>query len=208
MTDLDRAQVIELLGSIGDDTANAVAAIQRHGLRSLIAGRPISIDDIAQKAGLSTDDVGDGVDGLLAAGRIELDDDTIIGVAGLTSTTTAHALRLPDADMHTWCALDAIGIPIGFGVHAELTTDCPYCSRQLQIRFADDEAHGDDDLVLFCPAGSCKNVRADFCTSTNLFCNRGHLAAWRHRSGRPQGAQLSLGEAVDLGREMWTPHAG
>jgi hypothetical protein len=208
MTDLDRAQIIELLGSIDDDTTSAVEAIQQHGLRSLIAGRPISIDDIAQISGLSSDDLIDGIESLLAAGRIELDDDTIIGVGGLTTTGTVHALRLPDAQIHTWCALDGIGIPIAFGVHAVLTTICPYCSRQLQIRFADDEAHGEDNLVLFCPTGSCKNVRADFCTSTNLFCNRGHLAAWRHNSGRPEGSQLSLGEAVDLGREVWTPHAG
>lgn len=206
MSEPDHSAIVELLASTDTETAEAVAAIQRFGLRSLLGGKCIGIDDIAGQAELSVDEVRAGIDSLIDAGRIETDGDTIIGVGGLTLTPTRHGLELPDAEMHTWCALDAVGIPAAFDLSARATTSCPYCQAKIVVRVAEGRVAGPIGVVLFCPTGPCVDVRADFCATANLFCNPGHLAAWRHRHDEPDGTVFDLDASAALGRQMWAPH--
>lgn len=206
MTEPDHTEIIERLASTDSDTAVAVAAIQRLGLRSLLDGNPVGIDDIAAQTGLSVDEVRAGVDSLMAAGRIEVDGDAILGVGGLTLTPTRHGLELAHVEMHTWCALDAIGIPAAFDLSARVTTSCPYCQAEIVVHLYAGRATGPTGVVLFCPTGPCVDVRADFCASANLFCNPGHLAAWRHTNGEPEGTVFDLDATAALGRQMWAPH--
>lgn len=207
MTEADHIVIIELLSSTDNETAVAVAAIQRLGLRSLLHGQPVGIDDIAEQAELTVDEVRAGVGSLMAAGRIEVDGDAIVGVGGLTLTPTRHGLELADAVMHTWCALDAVGIPAAFDLSARVTTSCLYCQAEIVVHVDAGRASGPDGVVLFCPTGPCVDVRADFCASANLFCNPGHLAAWRHINGQPEGTVFDLDATAALGRQMWAPHS-
>jgi hypothetical protein len=206
MTESDHTELLAQLGNDCDAPAGAVTAIERHGLQSLLLGEPATVTGIADRSGLPVDEIAVGVDGLIRAGRIEIDDDRITGVGGLTLTSTPHTLELPDASMHTWCALDAIGIPVALGLVAEITTICPHCGTELVVSVSNGTAHAPNDVVLFCPTGPCSHVRADFCAAANLFCDSDHLASWKATNADTAGDELDLEQTAELGRAIWGSH--
>ncbi len=202
----DHSQLVAMLAECGGAPAGAVAAVQRFGLAALAEGSSATVADIAAQAGLSVDEIREGIDGLVRAGRIELDGDSVIGVAGLTLTPTAHQLELPAVSRYTWCALDAVGIPVALEFDASVTTSCAHCGTELAVAVGSGTVTADNPVMLFCPTGGCDNVRADFCAAANLFCGPGHLSAWRETNPESEGAELDLEATVELGRAMWAPH--
>ena len=206
MAEFDRDRVVALLDTSCDAAPLAVDAIQKLGLASLLTGRPATLDEIKLRSGLERAEVDAGVSGLTAAGRIEIDDDRVVGVGGLTITSSVHTLALPDATLHTWCALDVIGIPVALGIDADASTSCPQCDEPLRVEIRGGVPVPDDNVRLFCPTAPCSDVRADFCSAANLFCNEDHLAAWIADHGETQGETLDLVETADLGRAMWNSH--
>jgi alkylmercury lyase len=69
--------------------------------------------------------------GLARAGLVEQDPTgAITGAHGLTLAPTRHHLVLAGVDLHTWCALDAIGIPAAVDTDAEIATRCGWCDGQ------------------------------------------------------------------------------
>lgn len=201
----DQSQLVAMLSQTGDAPPRAVTAVQQYGLEALVRGSVATVADIAVRARLTVDEVGRGIDGLVRAGRIELDGDSVIGVAGLTETPTIHHVELPDASRHTWCALDAIGIPAALGLDAAIITTCRHCGTELSVTVRDGGARAEQPVRLFCPTGACDNVRTDFCAAANLFCGQGHLSSWRADNPGAQGVELDLDETVELGHAIWSP---
>jgi len=207
MSEFDQDQVVALLGATNDAPPDAVDAIQRIGLRCLLDGAPVAAAGISDESGIPLDEIEAALVGLDRAGRLEMDGHAIVGVGGLTLSTTIHSLRLADSSFHTWCALDAIGIPVALGLDASMSTTCPQCSAQLSVEVQDGEATTQGEPILLCPTGPCDDVRADFCSSANLFCSVDHIQAWQ--SGHPDvaGESLDLASTANLGRAMWGHYA-
>ena len=80
MAESDLTDITNILDTTHDETAAAIAAIQRHGLRSLLTGTPTTITDIADQSGLTIEEITSGADRLISIGRIELDEDIISAV--------------------------------------------------------------------------------------------------------------------------------
>jgi hypothetical protein len=203
MSEFDQDQLVELLSDCQQAPPGSAEAIQQHGLLALVSGRAATVAEISRESGLTADDIRAGIDGLRRAGRIETSGEEVTGVGGLTLTATTHALELPAAALHTWCALDAVGIPVALGLDAQVSTTCPHCAATLSISVKDDSPIGDRSLRLFCPTGSCENLRAEFCSAANLFCSSAHLAAWRTENPAVDGHELELAAMAELGRAMW-----
>ena len=202
MSEFDSDGVVRHLSDGGGASLNSVEAIQRFGLSSLVGGEAATVAQISEWSGLTTDEVRSGIEGLRRAGRIETTDDLVVGVGGITLNQSVHALRLPEASVHTWCALDAIGIPVALGLDAEIHTTCPQCGDRLHVTVAD-EAVDDKPYRLLCPTGQCDDVRAEFCSAANLFCSIDHLRAWTADNPGVEGNELDLRASAELGRAMW-----
>jgi alkylmercury lyase-like protein len=202
----DRARLVALLDTSCDAPPDAVDALQRHGLTALLTARPATLAEISEQTGINIDELRLGVVGLTEAGRIEFDGSRIVGIVGLTLRTTAHRVVLPDATMHTWCALDAIGIPAALALDADVSTTCPHCDASLRVEIRDGEPSPNPGVRLFCPTAPCSDVRADFCTAANLFCSPDHLQAWTIAHSKIDGDELDLTETAALGRAMWDRH--
>ncbi len=202
MSDFDQRTVVAMLGAAQSAPA-AVDAIQKHGLASLLDGTPLTVAEIASLSGLSGSDIAAGIQALVDAGRVDLDGDRIVGVGGLTLISTAHSLQLPNAEMHTWCALDAVGIPVALGLKATVETRCPQCDDHITVQVNEGTAAAAGPITLFCPTGQCDNVRADFCSAANLFCSPTHLRQWRADNPSAMGENLDLLATADLGQAMW-----
>ena len=206
MDDFDQHGLVAMLADAADAPKLAVEAVRYHGMASLLGGTPETVSAIASSSGLPRGDIERGIEALTDAGRIELDGDLVVGVGGLTLTTTAHSLRLPNAEMHTWCALDAIGIPAALELTATVETHCPGCGERITVEVADGAASAAGPVTLFCPTGPCRNVCADFCSAANLFCSPVHLDDWRADHPAAMGEELDLPATAELGHTMWGRH--
>lgn len=148
-----------------------------------------------------TDDAA-AVEALVAAGRLEVDEDgVLVGVHGLVARSTVHRIEHGDGVAHTWCALDAIGIPAALAIDAVAVTGCPACGATLRVVVRHGVPEDDGRLRLWLPGGECTHLVKDFCGHANLYCDAGHLAA-AVPAGMP-GAAVTVSEAAALGRATW-----
>jgi hypothetical protein len=139
---------------------------------------------------------------LSAAGRLELDDhDILVGVHGLTARTTTHRIEHAGGTVHTWCALDAIGIPAALGLDAAAVTACAWCGVELRVVLWAGDPSADPDVRLWLPTGPCSHLVEDFCRHTNLYCNPAHRASVVPPD--QPGQAIDVAEAAAIGRTTW-----
>lgn len=165
------------------------------GFHALWQGEPVHIST------LDPDDA--DADALARQGRLELDPDgVVIGVHGLVARETPHRIEHAHGTVHTWCALDAIGIPAAMAIDATAVTSCPTCSTELRVTLRAGQPADDPDLVLWLPTGPCTHLVQDFCRKANLYCNQDHLAAGvrSELAGQP----ITITEAARIGRSAWS----
>ena len=142
------------------------------------------------------------VDALQRRGLIVTDPDgRITGIHGLSTTSTAHRISHPGADIYTWCAFDAIGIPAALRLDAHTHTTCPTCGQHLEVTFTGGQPTASADLRLWLPTTQCDNVLDDLCAHANLYCNHQHLTTTVPTDAN--GATLTVPAAADLGRTTW-----
>lgn len=185
------------------DFDRAVTAFQRHAFAALLAGEAPSVAAVAEAASRDTAGVADAVSWLQAHGRLERDGAMLIGAHGLTRRPTAHALVIGEQHLHTWCAYDAVAIPVALGMSARAATSCPTCGRELVVDIVDGRLPDDSASVLWMPRGPCENVMRDFCVHANLFCGPEHLDTWRHAAGDPAGEVVTFAGVPALARSGW-----
>jgi hypothetical protein len=203
LSDFDEGTVLAMLGA-GSASRAAVESIQYHGLASLLNGTAQTLSEIASLSGLPLTDIDHGVQALIGAGRIDLDGDRVTGVGGLTLTATAHSLSLPNAEMHTWCGLDAVGIPAALGLTATVQTRCPQCGNRITVDVDEGSATAAGPVTLFCPTAPVyENVRAEFCAAANLFCSPTHVTLWGQDNPSASGEDLDLAATTKLGQAIW-----
>jgi len=66
------------------------------------------------------------------AGRLVVDDaGLLVGLHGLVARTTRHRIDHAAGAVHTWCALDVMGIPSALAIDATAVTSCPIPSSEL-----------------------------------------------------------------------------
>ncbi len=183
----------------------AVTAFQRHAFAALLTGEAPRVSDVAEAASRDTVGVANAVAWLQAHGRLERDGDLLIGAHGLTRRPTAHTLAIGEQRLHTWCAYDAVAIPVALGETARATTTCPTCDRELVLDITDGHLPDTDGPgpVPWMPLGPCENVMDDFCVHSNLFCGPEHLDTWRHAAGDPPGEIVTLAKVPALARLAW-----
>jgi len=143
------------------------------------------------------------VEALVEAGRLELDHDhRLVGVHGLVARRSAHRVEHAGGVVHTWCALDAIGIPAALGIDARALTSCPTCGATLAVELDDGVPVPacPSDYRLWLPTGPCAHMVEDFCRHANLYCSDEHLAEGRWLG---QGGAVTVAEAAAMGREAW-----
>lgn len=146
------------------------------------------------------------VTALSGAGRLEVDrDGRLVGIHGLVMRPTRHRIDHAGGTVHTWCALDAIGIPAALGIDATAVTSCPACGAQLRVVVTGGVPATGGELRLRIPTGACDHLVEDFCPHANLFCDDAHLRSyWSPGPGRA----VTVAEAAAMGRAMWHDVAG
>jgi Alkylmercury lyase len=141
-------------------------------------------------------------DALAAAGRVEVDEDgVLVAVHGLVARPTTHRIEHADGIISTWCAFDAVGIPVALGIDASAVTTCPHCGTALRVPVRAGEPDAGDELRLWMPAGPCTHLVDDFCRHANLYCNGDHLASVVSKGSA--GRAIDVRTAGAIGRATW-----
>jgi Alkylmercury lyase len=185
---------------------DAIRAVRREAFRGLLEGHAPAAHEIATTSALSKERTETAIAELRAAGALEVDPDGhVVGAHGLTQRTTEHIIITAKRVWHTWCALDAIGIPVALDLAAEVRTRCPTCEATIVLVVRDRVPVATEGTpVLWHPGGPCTHVMDDFCATANLFCNAEHLEHWHARAGQPTGQALTISEAADVGLRIWS----
>lgn len=182
----------------------AAAPVGREAFRLLREGRPAEPASIAERTRLTEQQVATTLDRLVERGGARLDDrGRVVAVGGLSLEPTRHRLTLSGVPFHTWCAIDAVGIPAATGEDAVAQTTCPHCGTSIEIVIERGRPQMDQRFVAWLPHREFSSVADDMCPEMNLFCGRRHLDAWRAATGHPAGEALSVEEVARLGREWW-----
>lgn len=185
------------------DLDRAITAFRRHAFAALLAGEVPQVADVAEAASREAAGAARAVSWLQAHGQLERDGDLLVGAHGLTRRPTVHELVIGEKRLHSWCAYDAVAIPVALGVTARAATTCPTCGQELAVDITDGQLPDDALPVLWMPLGPCENVMEDFCVHANLFCGPDHLDAWRHAAGDPLGEVVVLARVPALARSAW-----
>jgi alkylmercury lyase len=142
------------------------------------------------------------VEALVQGGRLELDDHgVVVGAHGLTARPTAHRIEHAGGVVHTWCALDAIGIPAALALDAAAVTTCPACGAVLRVSLLAGVPADDGEMRLWLPGGECTHLVEDFCRHANLYCTAEHAAS-KVATGTP-GWAVTVTDAAAIGRADW-----
>ncbi|MGQ0803043.1 MAG: organomercurial lyase [Actinomycetota bacterium] len=190
-------------GCPSNDLDRAVAAFRRQAFAALLIGARPRIADIVETASQDGLDVAPAVAWLEAHGQLERDGELLVGAHGLTRRATPHLLTIGGRTLHTWCAYDAIAIPVVLQATARAETSCPTCQRLLVVDIDAGHLPVTPGPVLWTPTGPCERVIDDFCAHANLFCTSGHLDTWRHGAGNPSGQPTTLSEVPALAKVSW-----
>ncbi len=171
----------------------------------LSSHQPVPIAGIVAHTGGTREWVDAAIRSFQDDGAIDIDiEGRVEGVAGLSVRPSIHDLRIGDDLWHTWCALDASGIPVALDTDAEVVTTCPTCARRLSVSVRGGHVAGiDGPDALWLPSAQCgPHLIDDFCSAASLFCGHDHLTQWAKEVGAC-GAPANLGEVEEIGRVMW-----
>jgi hypothetical protein len=189
-------------GAVSLDGHDAAAAARRLGVLGFVA---LWRGDRPAVASLSDDPA--VVEAQVRAGRLEVDDSgVLVGVHGLVARTTRHRIEHASGVVHTWCALDAIGIPAALAIDATAVTSCRTCDSELRVVLRGSEpVDTAGPLRLWLPEGPCDHLVADFCNHANLYCSSGHLTATVPRGST--GRMMTVADTAAIGRQTWADAA-
>lgn len=138
---------------------------------------------------------------LRAEGGIEFAADRIVAAAGVTLRRTDHTFSHQGRSIHTWCALDALGLPLALGLRSTARTRCPYCRAGLELKVEDGQMVAADE-ALWLPTSPALG-RREFCAYASLFCRLDHLEQWWHAAGRPAGMPVGTDALPAVARAVF-----
>ena len=179
-------------------------------IRLLAEGEPVSPARIAEVSGVPLDQAEAALRGV---GDIEWTADGRIEGFGLTRRPTPHRMRIGDADLYTWCAMDTL--IFAALLERPVQIESPDGATGAPLRLETDgrrviAADRPSIVVSWFFDPDATGLRASICQFGHFFASRESAAAWAEKY--PQGGVLTLDEAMDASRslvaEMFGPKDG
>ena len=198
VTDLDR---------LADDLTGALSGLgvpeQRLAValdRLLAEGEPVSTERLGAAVGLE----GDRASELLRAWPNVFYDDPghVVAFGGLALSKMPHRFLLDGRTLYTWCAWDALFVPIVLGRDAHVESATPGTGEPVRLTVTPSgvrEAAPEGAVLSFVrPPKFDSDVIRNFCHHVHFFASREAGEGWASR--REDAFFLSLEEGFELGR--------
>lgn len=181
------------------------AALHIPLLRLLLAGDPVTLDQLAEASGGSIDDVRHS---LAAVPDTEYDDQGRIIGQGLTLRPTPHRFIVAGEELYTWCALDTLIYPALLERAAQVESASPVSGEA--IRATVDPAAGvtyvepPTAVVSLVSPGQDSSIRTSFCNQVHYFTSIQDAQPWleQHPDAEvvPVADAHRIGAAISTGR--------
>lgn len=171
-------------------------------LRLLAAGRPVTVDDLAEATGHSQAEVRDGLEAL---SDTEYDDhDRVVG-HGLTLRETPHRFTVDGQQLYTWCALDTLIFPTVLDRAATVVSPTPGSGELVSLTVHPHAGVTALDpttavVSVLVPTDTRAGVRAAFCNQVHFFATPAAAHDWL--TEHPGGVVLAVTAAFELGRRL------
>src|SRR5215475_10418694 len=126
MNSLALSETIAALEATGlpDQFTPEVSRLVIHLLRQIAQGQPVRMGQVQQLAS-SLDVSNDAADRVIQQMCERNQQGSVVGLLGLSQNDYAHTFQLNRQRLSTWCALDALFLPILLDQTAEVTVRCP-----------------------------------------------------------------------------------
>ena len=179
------------------------------------SGRPPHLHEIREATGLPPENLRTLVAGLQAHDLLgtNASADVILYAYPFTGERTEHRVQLGGRELYAVCAIDALGIAGMFRTDVFIESSCRACGSGIEIVTAQNgkvlsHVRPVNAVVWYdlaysgCAAASC-------CRSIAFFCSEADLLGWLcAQSPQPQGYQLTVDEALEVGRALFEPVLG
>ena len=179
-------------------------------VRVLAKGRPVTTNqviDIVADLGIDPD----ASEQFLQTVAERDDDDNIVGALGLSLKQHPHRFIVGGTQMMAWCAQDTLFLPVMLQQTATVETESPVSKEKIRITVGPEgvkevsPAGAVMSTVIFDPDSTDLNTPTDiqmnFCRNIHFFASGEEVERWA--AGRSDIETLSLGEAFELGNQMW-----
>lgn len=155
------------------ETAPVMVAL----FRQLAQGAPVAHSELAHSTGLALAEI----DGALAKVPVlEYVDGRIVGAA-LTLRETPYAFEVEGRPLYTWCALDALFLPVILGRRCRVSSSCPATDQPVRFYVSADgilEAAPATAALSAPLAASPDDLRASFCRHARFFTSPATAERW------------------------------
>ncbi|WP_307857304.1 organomercurial lyase MerB [Mycobacterium sp. SM1] len=185
--------------------SESLAAIAGRGLwrpllRLLTRGQPVTVEQLAQAAGCTLEQVRAA---LAEMPDTEYDEHGRVVGSGLTLRPTDHRFEVGGTALYTWCALDTLVFPTILGRTAYVTSPCHATGVPVRVTVASDRiTHVDPDsaVVSIVTPEAPTSIRAAFCDHVHFFAGAQAAAPWL--ASHPGATVLPVAEAHDLAKPL------
>lgn len=169
--------------------------------RELSLGEPVSAQQVAQRAGVSLHRVNALLDAVPAVYR---EDGKVVGFWGLTlRKLSKHRFHIGDRTLYTWCAWDALFIPMILGKTASVESEDAHTGAPIRLTVTPDRVEavappGTVVSMLEPREDMLADVVTRLCHYIHFFASEASGRAWITK--HPGTVLLSLEDAFELGR--------
>lgn len=175
------------------------------------AGRAPSIAEIGEAAGLDPSAVRSLLGRLRDRDLVVLDPRSgeVAGAYPFCERIAGHEVVLGGRTLNTMCAIDALGVGAMLRSDAKIASSCRYCGREIRITTSGrGETLGSflprETLVWAGIACTGDSAATSLCQVLVFLCYRTHLRLWRRSNPRGKGLKLSLKEALEVGKALFS----
>ena len=176
--------------------------------RALAAGGPVTghqIDEFVADIGL----VSEEADHFLRQMTERNDDDSIVGIMGLSLNDHPHRFTVDGVRMATWCAADTLFLPAMLGGTATVESESPSSKEKVRLTVGPDGVQTSDpaDAVISfvvpeeTDMTSVASIWMTFCHHIFFFASQGEAEQWAN--GRDDIRIMSVDQGFELTKQLW-----
>ena len=176
--------------------------------RALATGQPVTgnrVDEFVSDIGIAPEDAGQ----FLRQMTERDDDDSIVGIMGLSLNDHPHRFTVDGNQMSTWCAADTLFLPAMLGQTASVESESPLSKETVRVTVSPEGVQtsqpADAVVTIVVPKetdmSSVASIWMTFCRHIFFFASRSEAEQWA--SGRDDIEILSLDEGYAMTQQLW-----
>ncbi len=177
--------------------------------RSLASGQPVTgnqVDGFGSDIGITPEEA----DQFLRQMTERNDDDSIVGIMGLSLNDHPHKFTVNGVQLSTWCAADTLFLPAMLGQTATVESESPLSKETVRVTVSPEGVQtaqpADAVVTIVVPKetdmSSVASIWMTFCHHIFFFASRSEAEQWA--SGRDDIEILSLEEGYELAQQLWS----